>query len=309
MQFSVILGILLTLLSNRKVTRAQLAEKYELSTRTISRYLDVIAAAGVPIESVSGYNGGIRLPDDYKFDNSFFTKDELVRLSTCVHAMKSSFDDDLNNRLLDKINHMAKNKEDEKYLLKSDTLIIDIGTWTNPQQYRSKIETINKAIHEEFTLNLEYIDRYNITTSRLFDPYCLVLKEGVWYLYGYCHLRQDFRLFKLSRIRKIIITPRQFTRRKNDVYAKLNSDFDQNELVDLEIEFYSTVYPDIEEWLGADAITDCVNKYYAKATLFGGNMLLNKLLSFGSSVKVLSPASLREEIILECKRISKSYSD
>lgn len=307
MQFSVILGILLTILNNRKITRDQLSEKYEITTRTVSRYLDIIAGAGVPIESTPGRYGGICLPDTYRLDRSFFSKEELKRLSTCVHAMQSGFFDDMNALLLDKINNMAKNKEDEKYLLKSDTLIIDIGTWTNPQVYRNKIETINKAISNELSLTLEYTDRNEYRSERLFDPYSLVLKEGVWYVYGWCHLRRDFRLFKLSRVKTMAISSSHFTRKESNVHAKLQEGFDNSDLINLEIEFSSTILSEIEEWLGVDAIIDDGGLYRARASLFGGNLLINKLLSFGSSVKVLGPAPLKEELTVECKRIFNNY--
>jgi len=308
MQFSVILGILLTILNNRKkVTRQQLADKYELNPRTITRYLAVIETAGVPIEYITGRNGGIALPDTYKLDRSFFSKEELKRLHTCVAGLQSGFDDGLNRLLLDKIGNMAQNKEDEKYLLKSDTLVVDTGNWINPQVYRNKIETINKSIAAELSLRVEYVDRHEYKSERKVDPYSLVLKEGVWYLYGWCHLRRDFRLLKLSRIRSMTILTSHFARQKNDVYQKLNEAFDDKALVDLEVEFSNTILSDIEEWLGIDAIKDIGKAYHARAEVYGGNVLINKLLSFGSSIKVLGPAALKEELLTECKRVVQSY--
>lgn len=309
MQFSVILGILLTVLNERNITRKRLAEKFEVSERTVSRYLDVIEAAGVPISSKHGKGGGIILPDSYRLDRSFFGKEELKRLSTCVNAMKGSFEDNLCNSLLDKINNMARNKDDERYLLKSDTLIIDTGTWTNPNGYRSKMETINKAIASELALDMIYIDKRDFKTERKFDPYSLVLKEGVWYVYGWCRLRRDFRLFKLNRIQHLYISTTPYVRRESDVYAKLREGFDDNELVALEFEFSSTVKAEIEEWLGMDAISERGTKYIAQADVYGGNLLINKLLGFGSSIKVLSPAPLKEELLIECKRILNAYPE
>jgi len=308
MQFSVILGILLTILNNRqKTTRQELAEKFELAPRTISRYLTVIETAGVPIEYLTGRNGGIALPDTYKLDRSFFSKEELKRLHTCVAGLQSGFDDGMNRLLLDKIGNMAQNKDDEKYLLKSDTLVVDTGNWTNPQLYRNKIETINKAIASELSLRVEYIDRHEYRSERKVDPYSLVLKEGVWYLYGWCHLRRDFRLLKLSRIRSMTISTAHFVRKAGNAYEKLNEAFGSSDLMDLEIEFSSTVLGEVEEWLGIDAIKDTGKAYRARAEVYGGNILVKKLLSFGSSVKVLSPAALQEELMVECKRVVESY--
>jgi len=304
MQFSVILGILLSVLNKRKkITREELAKKYELSTRTISRYIDVIIAAGVPIEAETGLGGGFSIPDTYRLDRSFFSKEELKRLSTCVIAMQSSFADNMNKTLLDKISNMTQNKNDEKYLLKSDSLIIDTSSWTNPDGYRAKFEVINKAISEELAIKIHYMDRHELKSERIYDPYSLVLKEGIWYLYGWCHLRRDFRLLKLSRIRNMSITAKHFVRKASDVYRKLNEAFDDNELIEMEIEFSSTILSQIEEWLGLDSVTDTGVMYRASASVFGGNVLINKLLSFGSSIRVLSPNALKEELLIECRRI------
>ncbi|MCL2822245.1 MAG: WYL domain-containing protein, partial [Firmicutes bacterium] len=144
-------------------------------------------------------------------------------------------------------------------------------------------------------------------SERLYDPYSLVLKEGAWYLFGWCHLRKDFRLLKLSRVRSLTISTKLFVKRPTNVYEKLNEAFEENDFVTMVIEFSSTVLSEIEEWLGLDSIIDSGTMYRAEATVYGGNVLIGKLLSFGSSVKVLEPKALREELLIECKRIFLNY--
>lgn len=306
MQSGVMFGILLTILNNRKVKREYLAEKFEISTRTVARYVDSLCEGGVPIFSVRGANGGYMIADDFKLERSFFTSDELHRLLTCLNATATSFAGQ-NHDLIEKLKHIGSVKENEKYLLKTDTLIIDVGTWTNPQNYRGKIEALNKAIDGDFTVNMGYTDNKDYFSVRDFDPYCLVLKEGAWYTYGFCHLRNDFRLFRLTRIKGLSITDRKFTRRESDVYEKLNGNFDDTDLVDVEFEFFSTALSEIEEWLGPEAISERGTTYIAKASLFGGNLLINKLLSFGSSIKIIRPQALKEELLVECARTLKRY--
>ena len=164
----------------------------------------------------------------------------------------------------------------------------------NPQNYRGKIEAINKAIDSDLTINMTYTDNKDFCSVRDFDPYCLVLKEGIWYVYGYCHLRNDFRLFRLARIQRLTISENTFLRKESDVYEKLNGTFDDTDLVDIEFEFFSTALSEVEEWLGPDAISERGTSYIAKASVFGGSLLINKLLSFGSSIKILKPQALKE---------------
>ncbi|MCH5164337.1 MAG: YafY family transcriptional regulator [Clostridiales bacterium] len=306
MKTGIMFGILLTILNNRKVKREYLAEKFEISTRTVARHVDTLCEAGVPIITMRGVNGGYMIADDFKLERSFFTKDELHRLLTCLNATATSFDGQ-NYDLIEKLKHIGAVKENEKYLLKTDTLIIDVGTWTNPQNYRGKIEAINKAIDGDFTVNMAYTDNKDHYTVRDFDPYCLVLKEGVWYTYGFCHKRNDFRLFRLTRISNLKLTENKFVRRESDVYEKLNGSFDDQSLVEVEFEFFSTARSEIEEWLGVEAISERGTTYIAKASLYGGNLLINKLLSFGSSIKILKPQALKEELLIECNRILRRY--
>lgn len=306
MKSGIMFGILLTILNNRKVKCEYLAEKFEVSTRTVARHIDSLCEAGVPIIAVRGANGGYMVSDDFKLERSYFTSEELHRLLTCLNATATSFSDQ-NGDIIDKLKHIGSVKENEKYLLKTDTLIIDVGTWTNPHSYRAKIEAINKAIEGDLTVNMSYVDNKDFSSVRDFDPYCLVLKEGVWYVHGFCHLRNDFRLFRLARIQRLTITESVFTRKENDVYEKLNGNFDDTDLVNIEFEFFSTALSEVEEWLGPDTITERGTSYIAKASVFGGSLLINKLLSFGSSIKILKPQALKEELLVECSRVLKRY--
>lgn len=303
MQNWVLYGIMLTLLIKKKASRRYLAEKYEVSERTISRYVDTLSESGVPIYSLSGKEGGYAISDEYKLDKTLFSPEELRRVITCV---KAAPDDAIKSSVLDKLQHLSMRKNDDKYLLKNDTLVIDAASWTNPTAFRNKIALINEAIEKGASLDIKYTDRYEISSVRRFDPYSLALKEGVWYAYGWCHIRQDFRLFRLARMASIIMTDKVFEKRDGNVYDKLSGIFDDVATVDLEIEFSSTVLGEIEEWLGTDAISERDLQYVANATVYSGNILIKKLLSFGSSVKVLKPAAVKEELLVECKRILRN---
>lgn len=309
MQNSVVYGILMTLLASReKVSRKFLAEKYEISERTVRRYIEALSGGDIPIQTIRGKYGGYTIASDYRIDHSFFTPAEYERLLTCVSALISSFDDDLNRDLVDKLRQLAATCDNERYLLKSDTLVIDSGTWANPHFYRGKIETVNKAIADGVTLDMRYIDRNETVSRRNLDPYSLILKEGVWYVYGYCHERKDFRLFKLSRMRSLFLTNKRYQKRPSDVYAKLNEKFENARQIELTIEFAPSIEADVEEWLGTEVITRKKgDTLVARTNVYASNDVLRKLLSFGSNVKVLSPAFLKEELAVECKRTLAAY--
>ncbi len=298
-------SMLLTVLTREKVSKRYLAEKYEVCERTVARYMASISAMGVPVYSIKGRGGGYAIDAEFKFDKSYFGENEITRIIECLKN-DTERADKLNDMIVDKLQYMSRRKKDEQYLLQTDSLIIDAGTWSNPALYRAKMETIQKAINAGKSLNIMYVDRYEARTHRLFDPYYRILKDGVWYAYGWCHSRRDFRLFKLARIKSIQETDQTFERRECNVYEKLDGGFDDFDTVDLEIEFSSIILADIEEWLGLDAIHERGYKYVATARVYSGNVLLKKLMSFGSSIKILAPTDLRDEVLAECKRIIRN---
>jgi predicted DNA-binding transcriptional regulator YafY len=306
MQNSVLFGIVITLLGRNLTSRSYLARKYEVSERTVSRYIDTLCAAGIPIGAIYGPNGGYYITSEYKIDKTYFTKEELRAIISSLKAT-SVINDSLSNMIIDKFEHLSRrNSETSDYVIKNDTLVIDAASWTNPEIFRNRIDVINKAIYSGKTVNISYVDRYNALSERDLDPYAVALKEGVWYVYGWYHKREDFRLFKLSRIRNIRLTDKDFTRKETDVYQALKGHFDPDTLVSLEFEFSSLIYDEILEWLGNDAIEDAGTKYLARTQIYGGKTLISKLMSFGSSIRVLSPKSVNRELIEENRRMLRN---
>lgn len=301
-----IMVIYFTLMNKRKkVKRSTLAARAGVNVRTVSRAIDALTLAGVPVYSETGPDGGYYIPDNYIVTQASFSAEEKARIVNCIHAAKHNFSDSVCDNVLDKLGSLADTPDN--YLIKSDSLIIDASGWNAPQHSAAKINVLGRAVDEKRTVRMKYVDRYESATERLFDPYCLVQKGGMWYVYGFCHRREDFRLFKIARIEDLVVTDTVFEKKPSDVYEKLNGDFPGDDLVPFTIEFTSLILPEIEEWLGTDAIEDHGTCYVAHAELFGGNQLVSKLLSFGSSVTVTEPSYLREELEIECKRMLANY--
>ncbi len=306
MQVTVMYGIMLALLNKQTVSRAYLADKFEISERTVSRYLDALDESGVPLVRTKGRGGGYSISDGYMLDRYFFTEEELQHLLTSVKATEP-LNPNSQTELTAKLKRLFKNKKaSPDTLIRNDTLVIDAGTWNNPSQYRSRMEPINLAINAGKTISLTYVDRHDLVSDRMVDPYALALKEGIWYLYGWCHKRESFRLFKLSRIRELIVTERKFERKRSDVYAAMRGSFEQDTMVRVKFEFTSLIYDDIRDCLGPDAIEEQGLQYVATADLYNGPVLLQKLLSFGSSIRIIYPTSLKNELYEEWIRCLKN---
>ena len=305
-------GILMTLLNSpRPVTRQRLAEKFEISERTVSRYIDAMSVdCNIPVAVAYGTGGGYFLPDNYKLSQTFFTTEEYERILTCLNAVDKELDDEVMTAVRDKIVNLKSNTESEKFLLKSEKLVIDSTAWLNPDECRNTMSAISKAIDGKKVVSLDYVDKRDSRTERDFDPYTLVLKEGLWYVYGWCHVREDFRLFKLSRIKRLTISDLTYTIRDGgDVYEKLNEEFIDREKTDLKLELDGEALPSVEEWLGLDSIVPSGDGLYvAEGYVYSEDLLIKKLLSLGSHVRVLAPSYVAEELSVEIERMAQKYA-
>lgn len=308
MKNDVLFGILLSLINENKVTAKKLAAKYEVTPRTIYRYIDTLDMAGVPIMTTKGKNGGLSIMDSFKLNKTYFTKEEYEHIITALQNFSHSFPMPVSETVINKFRALEKaNQSEKEFMLKSSSLIIDGGPWTDATEYRNKLTAINQALTNRNVLRVTYINNRHEKTQRDIEPHTIVLKEGFWYVYAYCLMRKEFRLFKIARIVALSVLDKTFKRREIDEQnAPWNKGFDNpDQAINIELEFEPSVQADLEEWLGVKAIVG--NKAFA--TVPDTPSLVRKLLSFGSDIKVIFPTTLRDKVLEEAKLIGAKYKN
>lgn len=234
--------------------------------------------------------------------------DDSIQHLPCLDAVGQNFDDKMNVSIRDKMTNLSIGQKKGDYVVSSKSLVIDAGSWNNPKFYRGKMAAAQEAIAGQLSVDITYIDRNDNLTERVLDPYTVVLKEGVWYVYGWCHQRKDFRLFRLSRIKSMFITDNVFTVKENNVFDKLHETLPKTHQIELTLSVKDEALSDVEEWLGIEAMTKSSAGAEFTALVYGGSELIKKLLSLGSNVKVLSPRAVAEELQVEVNRIVERYS-
>ncbi len=308
MSQSTVFSILMILLSKRQVSREYLAERFSVSKRTVSRYLTVLEDAGVPIVSTPGRGGGVALSDDYIVDKSFLTEAETIRIKDALTRTQNCYSDKANAALIEKLDAVDKSRETDSYVIKQDNLYIDCD-YEQAADIRAKIKTLSDAIDQLRAAEIKYTDSHGYVSFRTIEPYTLVFKAGACYIYAMCRLRGDFRLFKLSRISDLRKTSKRFIKYKSKLAEKLDLEFYNQIYVDIELEFFPSVYSDIVDWLGLNSVSERGAKMIAHAEVPLTDTLIKKLMSFGSSVKVLNPADVRDTLREEAIRMTALYAD
>lgn len=194
MKMDRLLGILSVLGSGGKVTVAALAERFEVSRRTIFRDLDSLSRAGIPIVSYPGLGGGVTVAERYKLETSILSRDDLKNLFTALHGLDSIEKSGSLNGLMAKLL-----PEGTKEVFSESDYLIDLSSWFQDSITKEKVSVFHGAIVQKNRIWMEYISASG-RSERIVQPHKLVFKQSDWYLYAYCEKREEFRLFRLSRV-------------------------------------------------------------------------------------------------------------
>ncbi len=307
MKNEITIAILFDLLSKKTVKASYLAKKYEISVRTVHRYVATLEGAGVPIYSTRGRDGGFSIVDTYRFPATFMTVNEYEKTIDALTAVAGSFPDKDLSSAINKLKSSVKN-EYSGFDVKAGNLIIDAGPWGDAVGYKSKLKLIQKSIEERKKLSVRYHDRNGNVSERVIRPHVIVFKQGLWYVFAYCELRKDFRFFKTGRIESATLLNDVFIRQdlsKMDLPLDFWHNSVKAERVEMLVE--PSVLSDVEEWLGIENVEKTGDKFYARAALPFDDGLVTKIMSFGGGIKVLSPKELKFKIIEKTRELLKIY--
>ena len=305
MKYQIMVKMLLMLLARRKVTAGDIASRYDISVRTVYRYIEELAVAGVPVDVVRGRYGGITIADTYRLPSGYFTKNEYTAVINALTAMESQVSDDATETALEKLRQQIKTENDDRSV--SGSIIVDGGTWGDTKNFSDKMRVCERAVEASLCLDIDYISRSGEHSRRIIDPHVLIFKQNVWYVYAFCHTKQSFRTFKIGRIKSARFTGKGFKKREiSREEIPLSFGYRSDELVELVLEIEKDKLPDAEEWIGIDNIEPRGNKFIAEVAVPDDDGLVSKILGFGGGVKILSPESLHQKVTSAAQRVIDS---
>ncbi len=301
MKFQYMIKILMMLLSRKKVTAREIANKLEISIRSVYRYVDELNICGIPVDVERGRYGGLSIADTFKLPSGYFTREEYAAAINAIEAMTAQIDDENLASALEKLLRQRRNERRE-YVC--GNIIVDGGSWGDVNKFADKMKICERAANECASLSIEYISRNGESSKRVIDPHVLILKQNVWYVYAYCHTREEFRTFKVGRIKNASVTENKFVKKqlsREDI--PLDFYYDNQPLISVTLEIEREKLPDAEEWLGVDNIQPRGDKLYAEVQLPDDGVLVNKILSYGGDIKVIEPEALKEKVKQTAKKI------
>lgn len=229
-------AILTQLQSSRIVTAKTLAEKHNVSIRTIYRDIRTLEKSGVPVVTEEGK--GYSMMEGYQLPPVMFTEDEANALITAeqlvVRNKDASFVQYYTEAIL-KIKALLRGSQKEKANLLKDRIYFTDNY--SHQRTSNDLMRIQSALTNFQVLNIDYMSLENKLTNRDIEPFALYSTQEKWLLIAYCRLRKAFRVFRIDLIQKITNTYEVFEShnmtleeyyKSYDRYNQEHSDLDNN---------------------------------------------------------------------------------
>ncbi len=300
MKIDRLVGILSVLLQKDKTTSAELSEKFEVSRRTIVRDIETLCSAGIPIVTEQGKGGGISIMDGYKIDRTLLSNEDMKAIFSGLKGLDSVSGSPRYRRLMDKLS-----VESSEAAVINDHIIIDLAAW-DKSAVSGKIDLIRTAIENSKKISFRYYAPSG-ESFRVIEPYHVIFQWSGWYVWGFCTTRQDYRLFKLSRLCELKNTDEKREQREVPPYKS-------ERLWNLDGQITATVrFDESVKWrvldeygmeilkFNEDDSSEFTHTWSNKQSFFGF------ILSFGDKAEIISPIELRREFAELIKNISNKY--
>lgn len=303
----------LVYLMNRDVVAArEMAEHFEVSIRTIQRDMDTLALAGIPLLSLRGAQGGYGIMEGYKLDRQLVNTHDLFFILTSLESISSTLSNKEMGKTLEKMKTLVRDYQQREIASQKEQFYIDFSSFSIGKNSKELFALIQKGIEMHFLIEFNYTDSNYKTTHRIIEPMAILFKWFSWYLYGFCCLRKDYRIFRLSRMQNVQLTNKHFARKDKDITQFLeeidatSSQYSE----DITLKFLPSAKTHVEDYLhGSRMENDSDGNIILHLQLPENEWLYSMILSYGDLVEVLAPTHLREIIREKSLKILKKYQD
>lgn len=299
MQVNRLFEIIYILLDKNIVTAKELAEKFEVSQRTIYRDIETLSTSGIPVYMTKGKGGGISILPNFTLNKAVLTEEEKSEILSSIRAVNAvSFNASEPKKVLRKLNNILGEND-------TDWIEVDFSNWGNEGREKETFYNLKYAILNKKVVKFDYSSAKGENISREVCPLKLYFKGQSWYMYGYCRMRNDYRFFKLRRIKDLHISEENFNIKAPQNIMKEDNIYN-DEVITLKMKISSKmayrVYDEFEDFKRLDDGSFIVTNEYPK-----GEWLFGYIYSFGEECEVLQPQEMRKEIKNKIKKMLSNY--
>lgn len=303
-RFERILAIFIQLQAKPVVKAQDLADKFQVSIRTIYRDIKSLEKAGVPIYSEAGY--GYSLAGGYRLPPTLFSKDEALSFAVAEKLMHQYLDKELSRQFsnaLSKMKSVLRTSDKESIQTIEDQVLLKSNRKLFNQEVPTALSTLFSSIAQKLQVTIKYqkADSHK-AEERTVEPVGVFQENGYWYFMAYCHLRKEVRQFRLDRIKTIWITTEPFQQKLKDLAYYL-----EQKVVKKEVHPTATIW--VTKQMQAFMCWERQLYGFIKETEKDGGFemvfehnpkhqyLQRWLLAFGDGIRIIKPESLKQEML------------
>ncbi len=289
--------IIYILIQKKKMTAKELAEKFEVSTRTIYRDIEALSSANIPIYASKGKEGGIGILDEYILNKTILSEEEQNEILFALQGMKKVRGQDEKD-ILEKLSTLFNKKV-------NDWIKIDFSYWGKDNEQEEQFDTIKFAILNKQVIQFIYYNTKGEESKRMVEPLQIWFKDKAWYLISYCRNKQDYRIFKMARVKECKTLKEHFER---ELPKEESEDKCPLKMIELELEISKNMAYRVYDEFESNQITKKEDgNFRAKVECPENEWVYGYVLSFGEYAKVLNPSYARNIIKDKLQKTLKNY--
>ena len=302
-------SIALFLSARESATVAELAERFEVSVRTIHRDLEALDLAGVPVVTRQGRGGGVGLMPGYRLEGGYLTRRELRELAVTLEGIAPILSGTRVPTIVGKMAALGEGGGTDV-----PPVDIDLTGWRRRPGWQEVMTALVEAIKSERTVRFRYTSLKDIRTMREVEPLKVIFSSSNWYLSGWCRLRRDYRWFTVSRIEEIRILSSRFDRRRRLEEMRGDDGFG-DPVADIRLSLTAKGLAKARDYIDPDSIDppnagggDSVVRFTATMRWPANEWVYGFLLSLGPEASVLEPGEVRREMERRIARMAEGYA-
>lgn len=288
--------IVYILMQKKKITAKELAERFEVSTRTIYRDVEKLSRANIPIYMAKGKEGGIGLLDEYVLNKTILSEEEQNQILFALQGMQTVSGQD-EKSILEKMSTLFNKKV-------NDWIKIDFSNWGKDNIQEKRFDMIKTAILNKNQIEFGYYNTNGKKAKRIVEPLQIWFKDKSWYLIAYCKMKLDYRIFKITRMKDVKMLEKHFERElpkeEKEEYSFRN--------ISLELEISKDMaYRVYDEFEDSEITKKEDGNFIVKVEYPENEWVYGYILSFGEYAKVLNPDYAKTIIKDKLQKIIKNY--
>ena len=287
MQIERLVQMVFYILSHGHVTAKELADLFQVSTRTVYRDINTLTVAGIPIFSTKGVGGGIFLMEGFAIDKSLLSEEERQSIYQGLQILRAARYPNA-EMALSKIGAIFRNAMEAKWL------DVDFSHWGSEEKEKIQFSDLQYAILNRHVITFRYFNSDLKQSERAIEPLRLVFKSHAWYIVGYCRNKEEIRIFRLSRMKRLRVLPEIFDRKLPSDYTLTPECKEECKFPDLKLKFSPEIAHRLYDEFQENQVTIGKDGYYYVTVQYElNNWTFHYLLSFGKYVEILKPEAAR----------------